>query len=47
LKHLAEPNHTGVSGLHYHRRKKEIVIMASIADRTVLVTGNRHHRGTP
>src|SRR5712691_6684603 len=38
--HLAEANHAGVSGPHYHRRRKrEIVIMVSIADRAVLVTG--------
>jgi NAD(P)-dependent dehydrogenase (short-subunit alcohol dehydrogenase family) len=39
LEHLAEASHTGVSGLHYHMRRKEIVIMVTIADRAVLVTG--------
>jgi NAD(P)-dependent dehydrogenase (short-subunit alcohol dehydrogenase family) len=36
---VAEASHIGVSGLHYHMRIKEIVIMVTIADRTVLVTG--------
>jgi NAD(P)-dependent dehydrogenase (short-subunit alcohol dehydrogenase family) len=39
LEHVAEASQIGVSGLHYHMRRKEIVIMVTIADRTVLVTG--------
>jgi NAD(P)-dependent dehydrogenase (short-subunit alcohol dehydrogenase family) len=43
--HLAKASHTGVPGLHHHARRttaweeKEIVIMVTIAGKTVLVTG--------